>query len=76
MELLFSIIIFFIFIVAALKVGVFLLKVLFTVLGGIVGLVIFVLLLPFGIGMLSILIVPAIIISIIIAIIKCITFIF
>ncbi|MDD2495142.1 MAG: hypothetical protein PHE29_08120 [Tissierellia bacterium] len=76
MELLLGIITFIIFIVAALKVGVVFLKILFTILGGIVGLIVFIMLLPLGIGILSIMLVPAIVIGIIIAIIKCLTFIF
>jgi hypothetical protein len=58
---------------AALKVGVVLLKVVFTLLGAVIGFVVILALIPLGIGLLLI---PAIIIGIIIAIVKCIKFIF
>lgn len=76
MELLFGIFIFFVFIVAALKVGVFFLQALFTILGSVVGIIVFIMLIPLGIGILSALLVPAIILGIIVAIIKCLMFIF
>ena len=74
MGLFLSIVGFFIFIVAALKVGVLFLKIIFTILGGIFGIVGFIMLIPLGIGVLSVMLLPAIVIGIIIAIIKCFTF--
>lgn len=73
MDILIGIFIFIVFIVAALKVGVVLLKVIFTILGAIIGFMVILALIPLGIGLLLI---PAIIIGIIVAIVKCIRFIF
>lgn len=76
MKLLIGIVIFLVFIKAALSVGVLFLKILFTILGTLAGIVVFIMLIPLGIGLVSILLIPAIIIGIIVAIIKCIKFIF
>jgi hypothetical protein len=73
MEILIGIVVFFIFIAAALKAGVILLKILFTVLGALIGVVLTFMLIPLGIGLLLI---PAIFIGIIVAIVKCVRFIF
>ena len=73
MDLIIGIFVFFIFIAAALSIGVVLLKIIFTIIGVIIGVVLIFLLIPLGIGFLLI---PAIIIGIIFAIIKCIQFIF
>jgi hypothetical protein len=73
MEILIGIFVFFIFIAAALNIGVVLFKILFTIIGAVMGFVLIIMLIPLGIGFLLI---PAIIIGIIAAIIKCIQFIF
>lgn len=73
MEILIGLVIFFAFMVAAFNIGVVLLKVIFTIIGSIIGLGLIILLIPLGIGLLLI---PAIIIGIIVAIVKCIRFIF
>jgi len=62
-----------VFIVAALKIGIVLLKVSFTVIGAIIGFVMIMALIPLGIGLL---IIPAIVIGIIVAIVKCVQLIF
>lgn len=76
MEILLGMIVFFIFIVASLKVGILALKILFSVLGLLVGLAVFLMLLPLGLGLGLILIVPAMLIGIIVSIFKCIMCIF
>ncbi|WP_326910500.1 hypothetical protein [Sedimentibacter sp. MB31-C6] len=76
MELLLGIFVFFAFIVAALKIGAVMFKILFTILGAVVGLGLLVVLLPLGLGLLTILLIPAIIIGVIFAIFKCIMVIF
>lgn len=76
MEILMGIVVFFIFIAAALKAGVIFLKILFTVLGSLIGLVVLIMLIPLGIGLATVFLIPAIILGVIIAIIKCIGFIF
>ena len=73
MDLLIGIIVFFVFIVAALKIGVLFFKVLFTILGSLVGIVIFIMLIPLGLGILTVLLIPVIIIGILVAIIRCFT---
>ncbi len=73
MDILIGLFVFFVFIMAAFKVGVVLLKVIFTILGSIIGFTVILALIPLGIGLLLI---PAIIIGIIVAIVKCIKFIF
>ncbi len=73
MEILIGLLIFIIFIAAALKVGVVLFNVVFTFLGAIIGFIVILALIPLGIGLLLI---PAIIIGIITAIVKCIKLIF
>ena len=69
MEILFGLAIFFVFIVAAIKIGAVLLKVGFTIIGAIAGVFVIILLIPLSIGFLLI---PLIIIGIIAAVIKCI----
>lgn len=76
MEIIIGLFVFFLFIGIALKAGVLLLKILFTVLGLIVGGAVVVMLLPLGLGLGLILLVPAILIGIIVSIFKCIMFIF
>ena len=76
MEIIIGLFIFFLFIAIALKAGVLLLKILFTVLGLIVGGAVIFMLLPLGLGLGLILLVPAILIGIIVSIFKCIMFIF
>ncbi|HBB28696.1 MAG TPA: hypothetical protein DC000_05530 [Clostridiales bacterium] len=76
MEIIIGLFVFFLFIGIALKAGVLLLKILFTVLGLIVGGAVIVMLLPLGLGLGLILLVPAILIGIIVSIFKCIMFIF
>ncbi|MEL7649196.1 MAG: hypothetical protein AAGU76_13955 [Sedimentibacter sp.] len=73
MEILFGIFVFFVFIAAAFKIGVVMFKILFTLIGAVIGFVLIIALIPVGIGFLLI---PAIIIGIIAAVIKCIQFIF
>lgn len=73
MEILFGLGAFFVFIIAALKIGAVLLKVLFTVIGAVIGVGVIILLIPLGIG---ILLIPAVIIGIIVAVVKCIQLIF
>ncbi len=73
MEILIGTFVFFVFIVAALNIGIVLLKIIFTVMGAIIGLVLIFMLIPLGIG---ILLIPAIIVGIVVVIIKCIKFIF
>ncbi len=69
MDILIGLFIFIVFIAAALKVGVVLLNFVFTFLGAIIGFIVILALIPLGIGLLLI---PAIIIGIIAAIVKCI----
>lgn len=76
MEIIIGLFIFFLFIGIALKAGVLLFKIIFTFLGLIVGGAIIVMLLPLGLGLGLILLVPAILIGIIVSIFKCIMFIF
>ena len=76
MELLLGIVIFFVFIGAALKVGVVALKLVFGLLGILSGIFVLLLLIPLGIGLAAILLVPAIIIGVIVVIVKCIAVIF
>ncbi len=76
MEIIIGLFIFILFIGIALKAGVLLLKILFTVLGLVVGGAVIVMLLPLGLGLGLILLVPAILIGIIVSIFKCIMFIF
>ncbi|MGB4438557.1 MAG: hypothetical protein WBJ13_04880, partial [Sedimentibacter sp.] len=66
MEILIGIFVFFIFILAALNIGVVLFKIIFTILGAVIGFVLIMLLIPLGIGFLLI---PAIIIGVIVAIV-------
>ncbi|HAQ41571.1 MAG TPA: hypothetical protein DCM73_12590 [Clostridiales bacterium] len=73
MEILLGLIVFFVFIFAAINVGVVLLKVLFTIIGVVIGFSIIMLLIPLGIGLLLI---PAVVIGIIVAIVKCLRLIF
>lgn len=73
MDILIGLFIFIVFIAAALKVGVVLLNFVFTFLGAIIGFIVILALIPLGIGLLLI---PAIIIGIIAAIVKCIKLIF
>lgn len=73
MEILIGIFVFFVFIVAAINIGAVLLKVIFTIIGAVIGLFVIILLIPLGIGFLLI---PAIIIGIIVAVVKLIQFIF
>lgn len=75
MSIIVGLFIFFICVVVALKAGVLLLKIIFTVLGLIIGGSVIVMLLPLGLRLGLILLVPAIIIGIIVSIIKCIAFI-
>lgn len=70
-----GILFFFLMVVLAFKVGIFALKIIFTIIGAVVGIGIIVALLPFGLGIALILIIPTIIIGIIGCIIKCIAFI-
>jgi hypothetical protein len=76
MKIIFGLIIFFICVALSLKVGVFLFKILFTILGFIIGGSVILMLLPLGLGLGLVLLVPTIIIGIIVSIIKCIAFIF
>ncbi|NLJ57689.1 MAG: hypothetical protein GX339_02470 [Tissierellia bacterium] len=69
MEILLGLFLFFVFIVAAFKAGVLLLKIIFTILGSIIGFFVILALIPLGIGLLLI---PAIIIGVIVVIVKCI----
>ncbi len=73
MDILIGLFIFIVFIAAALKVGVVLFNFVFTFLGAIIGFIVILALIPLGIGLLLI---PAIIIGIIAAIVKCIKLIF
>lgn len=73
MEILVGLVVFFIFIAAAIMVGTVVLKVLFTIIGAIIGFVLIMALIPLGIGLLLI---PALVIVIIVAAIKCIKLIF
>lgn len=76
MGIIISLFIFLICIGFALKAGALLLKIIFTVIGVIVGGSIIMTLLPLGLGLGLILLVPVIIIGIIVSIIKTILFIF
>ena len=73
MEILLGLIVFIIFIGAAIKVGAVMLKVLFTIIGAVIGFVLIMALIPLGIGLL---IIPALTIGIIVAAVKCIKLIF
>jgi len=73
MDILIGLFLFIVLIGAALKVGVVLLNVIFTFFGAIIGFIVILALIPLGIGLLLI---PAIIIGIIVAIVKCIKLIF
>lgn len=76
MGILISLFIFFLCIGFAFKAGALLLKIIFTVIGILVGGSIIIALLPLGIGLGLVLLVPTIIIGIIVSIIKTILFIF
>ncbi|QSX04768.1 hypothetical protein JYG23_08610 [Sedimentibacter sp. zth1] len=71
----FGILLFILVMGIALKVGVFAVKVIFTIIGAIVGIGIIISLLPLGIGIGIFLLIPAIIFGIISCIFKCIKFI-
>ena len=76
MEIIIGIFLFCIFIGVALKAGALVIKLLFTFLGLIVGGFLIFMLLPLGLGLGLILLVPAILIGIIVCIFKCIMCIF
>lgn len=75
MNIIVGLFIFFICVAVALKAGVLLLKIIFTILGFIIGASVIVMLLPLGLGLGLLLLIPAIIIGVIVSIIKCIAFI-
>ena len=75
MNIIIGLFLFFLFIGIALKAGVLFFKIIFTVLGLIIGGSVVLMLLPLGLGLGLILLVPAILIGIIVSIFKCIAFI-